>query len=185
MAYATTELVTVEIDGIKYSIDLETGESTVVTEFHVSDDKSAEWVMERLLTADCELTAILKREESILENVRKMKAQIESRKAALLWKFKNELEEFAKQNLPKGKKTWACPFGSIAFRTNPSKLKVSDPLLALEWAHCFAPEAIKVSEEFQISKLPDGAKADLMAAPVSGFEVTEESETATIKTGGG
>lgn len=179
---------TVEVDGVKYQIDLETGESTVITEFHVTDEKSAEWVMEKLLDADCELSAILKREESILENVRKMRSAIESRKAALLWKFKNELEEFARQNLPKGKKTWACPYGSIAFRTTGGKLKVSDPEKALAWAkENGVTEAVKVVEEFQISRLDDSWKAVIIerGAEERGFEVTPEVETATIKTGGG
>lgn len=178
---------TVEVDGVKYQIDLETGESTVLTEFHVEDEKSAEWVMEKLLDADCELSAIVKREESILENVRKMRSAIESRKAALLWKFKNELEEFARQNLPKGKKTWACPYGSISFRTSGGKLKVADPERALAWAKEHDVDAIKVTEEFQISRLDESWKAVIIekGAEERGFEVTPEIETATIKTGGG
>lgn len=175
------------IDGLIYEIDEDSGEilsvQPEVPAFAVHDVSSAEWVLKRLQEQDAQLDALEAQERAILDNLKTMKSRIESRRNGLLYRFKQELETFVRNNLPAGKKSWVSPYGSVQFRMNPARLKVADPAVALEWARVEAPHCIKLTEEFQISKLTAEDKTALMQNPPSGFDVTPAAESVEIKTG--
>lgn len=188
---------TIEIDGNVY--DSDTGEHLGVVgkpEFHVIDQASAEWVLEKMAALDSDILAIEARLKALSENLGVMKAEKERNRAGLLYKFGPELEHFAKENLPNGKKTWTCPYGSVSFRSTSGGLRVKDKDAALEIATMQGwTNTIKVTEEFQISRL-DPAQRELaescLGSNPSGkvgvgwaeaFTITEPTETSTIKTG--
>ena len=175
------------IDGLIYEVDDETGEILSVQpeapKFVVDDADKAEWVLKRLQEQDAALDAIAHQKQAILDNLSTMESRINSKRTGLLFRFKQELEDFARANLPAGKKSWVCAYGTVQFRSSPARLKVSDPAIALEWARSEAIHAIKVSEEFQISKLTPEEKDHMMEHVPSGFDVTPASETVDIKTG--
>lgn len=185
----------VVIDGLLF--DIETGECLGVWEkpaFHVTDTEKAEWLMRKLWDYDADILALEAREKAILENIGKMKADVKQRRDGLAYRFGPELEQFAKENLPQGKKTWACPFGSVSFRASHGGVRVVDEKSALEiaqksgWAN-----AIKVTEEFRVSQLTplqaDTVKAWLTESDPSqdivgnAFKIVEPQDLATIKTG--
>jgi phage host-nuclease inhibitor protein Gam len=181
--------VIVEIDG--YRIDAETGEvvsiATPKPQFTVSDESAAEWVLERMSVEDAEIGALEARRAALLQNMEAMIGDRKRRLGYLHFRFDNELAEYARQHLAKGKKTWTAPFGSVAFRTKPANVKVTDEEKALEAARTRWPEAIKTTEKFLIASLPAAAKAMLLEnpdeAPGAGLEVVPEVETISIKTG--
>lgn len=180
-------------NGIVYELDDETGEvlstTPVEAKFAVTDEKSAEWVLERLQEQDASIAALNARESAILENIRSERRRIENRREGLLYRFKGELEAFARENLPQGKKSWVCPYGTVAFRRTAARLKVADPEKALEWAEKMGyNDAIKTVREFQISKLDDSAKDAMMIVETStreaaGLDISPETESVSIKTG--
>lgn len=179
---------TVEIDGMIF--DTETGECLGATkpEFHVTDEKSAEWVMSKVFALDAEILAYESRLKALSENLGTMKAEKERQRAGLLYRFGPELEHFAKENLPKGKKTWTCPYGSVSFRTTHPRLDVVDEALAVAFCKTYAPEAVKVKESVLKSLIPDRVQAELAAAQnetgqTFGFELVAGGESTTIKTG--
>lgn len=178
-------------NGVSYEIDAETGEilsaEPEAPKFAVTDEKSAEWVLQRIQEEEAAVAALTAQENAILENVRAMKRRHQSKADGLRYRFAGELEAFARENL-NGGKTWTCPYGSVQFRKVASRLKVADDSRALEWARTGCPDAVKVTEEFQISKLTDEAKMILKELSADertarGFEITPETESVSIKTG--
>jgi len=182
--------MTITENGVVYQIDEETGEvlSAEAPGFAVEDAKSAEWVLERLQEQDALIAALNAREKAIRENIDAERRRIEHRRNGLLYRFKGELEAFARDNLPKGKKSWVCPFGVVQFRTQAARLKVADPEKALAWAKAYDPDAVKVIEEFQISKLNPAFKSRMMedspsSRETAGLDLSPETETCQISTG--
>lgn len=182
------EQKTVVIDGNEY--DVETGEflqsvgrkSDWVPQDAGDYEKLGEWLAE----SDAQIAAIEARRKFYNENFDAMVRDVKRRKDGLLWKFGRMIEDFARGNLPKGKKTWTCPTMSVAFRTVNPRVTVKDDDVALGWARNNAPDAVQVVEKFYVSKLPDSVRLELLAHPESavgtGLEVTPGTETATIKT---
>ena len=179
---------TVEIDGNTY--DRETGELLIASgrksDWVPQDSADFEWLGDRMGEADAEIAAIEERRKFYNENFDAMVRDVKRKKDGLLYKFGRMIEDFARANLPKGKKTWTCPTMSVAFRTNPARVAVKDDEVALGWARNNAPDAVQILEKFYVSKLPAEVKADLLAHPESaigtGLEVTAASERTEIKT---
>lgn len=174
-----------ELIGDSYYV-FETGEyvgDKLPEEFTIKDDSSLEWVMEKLFNAEADEKAEADKIAALLkayEGRRKKKA---ARTEWLRARFSSEIEAYAKTKLDGKTKYVDTPFGRIAWRTSKGGLTVSDKLKALDFAQLNGfTNAIKVTEEFQISKL-DPAQKDLILAKLpEGFEVKPESETCTIKT---
>lgn len=169
------EQETVVIDGLV--IDVETGEvlGHESPTFAVTDQASAEWVLARFLDADADIA----KAEAIVRNAQAILKRAKSRRASLEGRFLPELAEYAKQNLPKGGKTFSTMYGAVSFRATPAKVRVVDEEAALAWARANAPEAVKVEESILVSKLPK----DLVEEAPQGFEVVEAGESVSVKTG--
>ena len=198
------EAAPVVIDG--YLIDQETGEVLghveVKSQFQVTDRKSAEWVLEKILNAESDVLAVEETPtviaaRAILSNAEKIKKERQARADWLRTRFEPELGHWAKQALEEtgGKsKTIKTLFGSISLRTVKGGVRVLDKEFALELAKKEYPDAVKVSEEFQISKLTDEQKREIevgLAGTIwpsddtyrRAFDLKPETEAITIKTG--
>lgn len=151
------------------------------------DGDYAKWVLEKISELDSDIAGINARQSAILENLATQKRHAEQRKNYLLFKYSQSLTEFARENLPKGKKTWTCDYGSVKFTSKPAKLVVVDDSKAIQQAKQLAPGAVKVVESFLISKVDDEMKSVLMndaeAASMWGLAIEQESETVKIETG--
>lgn len=178
------------VDGMIWNED---GECLGVWEkpsFHVDTQEKAEWLMEKLSGYDAEVLALDARLKALSENLGKMKADVQRKRDGLAYKYGPELEKFAKDNLPAGKKTWVCPYGSVAFRASHGGVRVVDDRLALEMAQKSGwANAIKVSEEFRVSQLTEAQTLEIknFYAPENdmgrAFKIVEPSELASVKTG--
>ena len=82
-------------------------------------------------------------------------------------------------------KTWACPYGTVAFRTVAPKVAVEAEDVALEWARKNCPSAIKLKESILVSQLPEPIRTAMLEHPEdakkAGFVVHEETQAVTIK----
>jgi len=177
--------IAVEIEG--YILNEETGEimghALVETQFRVDSIGAAEWVLEKMAYEDAAIFALAERERALIENIQAIRRQYERRRQWLEYRFGPELAEFAKQNLPKGKKTWLCPFGSVSFRKINPKLVIDDASRALETARVECPESIKVEYKILVSQIPEEVRqAALDGKPMPGFLVEPESERVYFKT---
>ena len=158
------------------------------------------WVMRRMLAVESQIMAVEQSADviaakAIVKNAAAMRDRLYKRYASLENFFGPDLGEFARQQLEgKKERTFYSPFGSVGLRKKAGGLKILDKDVALSVAKMEYPDAVKVTEEFQISKLTaaqkqeaiDGlsgslwAESDLMR---KAFAVEPPSETVTIKTG--
>lgn len=176
-----------------YLIDPETGEvlgmaSLPKPEFRVEDAESADWVLKKICDAESEAARIKMVLASVQERLEtEIKAQLR-RVEYLKYRFGPDLEHFAKENLPKGKKTWKGVWGEVSFRSTKSRLDIVDEEKAIAWAKSDAAleVAVKVTEKLNKSELPQEVVGRLLddpeSAKVIGFEVIPSSESVSIKT---
>ena len=160
-------------------------------DFVINTVDRARWALRKYGEHESEIAAIDSDADvllatAILENARKLKKKAEDRLAYLHHRFDEELGRFARTQLDSKGKTWCTPVGSVSFRTVKGGLRVVDKDKALVWAKQNTPDAIKTSEEFQISKLTGIgralAEADAASAS-SAFEIKPDAEV--VKATGG
>lgn len=177
---------TVEQDG--FIIDTESGEvlGLATQEFHVTDEASADWVLKKLTESEAEIIKLNLMLESVAERLASERKAAERKVEWLKARFGAELEQFAKENLPKGKRTWKGTWGEVSFRTSPARLEVTDEETAIKWAERNCPSAVKVSKKFLKSELSTGfmglASENALFRHESGLNYIPETETMTIKT---
>lgn len=190
----------INVDG--YLIDSTTGEVVGMVEaeqFQVNDESSLNWVLSKMLQCEASISAVDTTEavihaRAILDNAAKIKAEKEKRLTWLRARFEPDIHQYAAQILEGQKsRTHKTIYGSVSLRSVKGGLRVSDPAKALEWAKIYAPEAVKVTESFGISLLPE-EKRKTLSDPLSNatatvdalrgaFEVVPDRENVTIKTG--
>lgn len=160
--------------------------------------EDAEWVLNWMQQADSEIAAAKMRLQAVTEQLGAMLREREGRRQWLDRRFGPDLEQVAKGMLD-GKKIRSVKtaYGTLSFRTVPARVTIregvdtkligamSDGVISLpallDWARANCPEAVKMSAEFQISKLPkDLTIADL---PEEMFTMTEETDAFKIDTG--
>lgn len=172
------------IEGSWY--DTETGEylGEEVTEFTINDDSSFEWVMERIFNAESAKSA----EEAKLDALRaNCERKIKRASAKVEWlraRFSAEIENYAKTKIDGQSKFVENAYGRVAFRTKKGGLRVTDKEMALTCAKAFKwDNAIKRTEEFQISKLIDSQREKIIREMPRGFVIEPDSETCSLTTG--
>ena len=155
----------------------------VVTEGAIASQEALEVVLERMADVESQLVALKTKHEAIIENCRKLEVKKASYLAYLRGVYSNPIEAYAKSRLEGQKsRTLTTPYGQVSFRTVKGGLKVSDKGLALATAHKLGMvEAIKVTEEFQISKLTDEQRDAIATTLPEGFEMVPDRESMIIK----
>jgi hypothetical protein len=155
----------------------------VVTEGAIASQEALEVVLERMADVESQLVALKTKHEAILENCRKLEVKKASYLAYLRGVYSNPIEVYVKSRLEGQKsRTLTTPYGQVSFRTVKGGLKVSDKGLALATAHKLGMvEAIKVTEEFQISKLTDEQRDAIATTLPEGFEMVPDRESMSIK----
>jgi phosphoenolpyruvate synthase/pyruvate phosphate dikinase len=155
----------------------------VVTEGAIASQEALEVVLERMADVESQLVALKTKHEAIIENCRKLEVKKASYLAYLRGVYSNPIEAYTRSRLEGQKtKTLTTPYGQVSFRTVKGGLKVSDKGLALATAHKLGMvEAIKVTEEFQISKLTDEQRDAIATTLPEGFEMVPDRESMSIK----
>lgn len=166
-------------------VDADSGEvlGNAITEGVIDSHSSLEAVLERMADVESQLVALYAKHESIIDNCRKLEVKTASYLAYLKGMYNAPIEAYAKTRLEGQKsKTLTTPYGSVSFRTVKGGLKVVDKGMALATAHKLGMmEAIKVTEEFQISRLTDEQRDAIATTLPEGFEMVADKETMSIK----
>lgn len=149
----------------------------------ISSQEALEAVLERIGNVESQLVALQARHSAILENCKKLEKRKENYLAYLKSVYSSPIEEYAKARLEGGKsRTLTTPYGSVSFRVVKGGLKVVDKTLALETAIGLGMvNAIKTTQEFQISKLTDEQLDTLYYSLPQGFDFVSDRETMSIK----
>jgi len=160
------------VDGVYYNEDGEAVDTELQSE--APEASMVEWVMERILNLDADLARHDIKAKAVTDNLASQRKEIENRRAGLLYRFGNMLEDFAGRELTgKKTKTLKTPFGKLSFRTKPASLEWDKENL-LPWAKKAAPDAIKVTESVLVSQLSEGQKTAAIIAGVATEKPEEE-----------
>lgn len=168
----------------EWLVDPETGEITgrldMAKDFHVTDMASAEWVLENLQEAEFETAKLQAMKDERIAAMNAMINTAQKRTDWLLWRFKDELEDFTRKQLEGRKeKHLKTPFGRLEFSNRERrKVVVIDIARAVLWCTRNAKEAVKTVKTILVSELKD--RTDL---PKNVFEIVEPKEKFEIKTG--
>jgi hypothetical protein len=167
-------------------IDIETGEilgEAINDNGAIASQEALETVLKKISEVESQYTALKSKHEFILANCKK----IEERKASYLAYLKGcyspAIELYAKGRLEGQKtKTLLTPYGQVSFRLVRGGLKVTDKAVALETALGLGmTNAVKITQEFQISRLTDEQLDALYYSLPEGFEFVEDRESMSIK----
>lgn len=153
------------------------------TVFRVDSHETADWVLGKRFDEEAALKSIEARRAAMNANFDRMAQVHKDRLNHLSHRFDAELENFAATNLPRGKKTLTLPHGSIAFRTIPATVQITDEYRAVQWADEAAPSIVRKSvsktEVMNAWKNIQGVDADL---PTFAQRIPAR-ESVAIKTG--
>ncbi len=156
----------------EYVLDADTGEilglAGVKEDFTVTDEKSADWVLEKLMDSETNAARLEMKLRAITENLTAQIKAEQNRQKYLRFRFGPSLEHFARQALQGKKiKTLTLTFGKLSLRVLKGGLRVMDQEKALAWARELGDEefcgrTVKVVESFQISQLTPEEKAKII-----------------------
>jgi hypothetical protein len=150
------------------SVDADASElaAMVPPRFTVRDEKSADWLVRKLVEAEAHIRRVKEQAE---REVRRT----ERERDFLLYHFGKDLEKWAKKQLDKSKgrrKSLLLLSGTVGFRTIAAKLVVENDIAAIAWAkkHCRDAVVVKervnkatLDEHFETNgDLPDGARLE-------------------------
>lgn len=168
-----------------FVVDSDTGEvlGEVVVDGAIASQETLEIVLERIARVETELVGLQARHSAIIENCKRIEKRKSDYLAYLKSRYSSPIEEYVKARLDGGKsKTLTTPYGSVSFRVVKGGLKVTDKALALETAIGLGMvNAIKTTQEFQISKLTDEQLDTLYYSLPQGFDFVSDRETMSIK----
>jgi hypothetical protein len=142
--------------------------------FRVHDDSSANWLIRKI--TEC---------RAYRERVERWAAaeikRAEREEAFFLTRFGGQLETWARQQIAKqhGRKSLRLPAGTVGFRTEPTRLAVTDEPALLAWCKARLPSAVKVVERVLKSSLKDHVRTT--GEVPSGAEVTGGQQKFFIK----
>ncbi len=150
-------------------------------EFHVVDEKTANWLLRKLANLEAERLRIE-------EQARKMISAVRTDYDELMRRYGDELEAWARQEMldhggrKKTVHTWQA---TLAFRTVPAALKLTDPDAALRYAREHAPQHIQTIEKLNTAAYRDDAARRLSETGelLPGMDRIPETESFTIRFG--
>lgn len=128
------------IDGYRIGPDGEVLEFVGEPRFAIDSESAAEWVLEKRQDEESRIVALKAKREAILANLGREIKHHEGRVRALDYRFAAELEAFARTRLSGKRRTWTCPYGSVAFRHTKARWTWSDAPDAKERAVRWAKE---------------------------------------------
>lgn len=137
----------------------------VEPEFKVDSLGAYDFVMGLMLTQEAEIAAVemspeVIKAKAVIVNAEKLRKKHYNRLAWLELRFKEEMAVFARTQFKGKEKTFTSLLGSVSCRSVAGKVAVIKEAAgkALEWAKSYCTDAVKVTEEFQISGVPKPLK---------------------------
>lgn len=98
------------------------------TEFHITDESSACWVLRRLAAIEAEQALVTTQAKRRVE-------ELEADRNRLMGRFGAELEAWAREEAERRRRRSVTTlYGTLAFRTVPARLEVTDPQSAADVA---------------------------------------------------
>ena len=167
-----------------FIVDVETGEVVSIRPNWLPEILTTaadiEMFMDKLSIEEAKVEALVARRKQILENLDGMISRHTKKRDYLMTRYGSQLRDVALRNLPRDRKTYETPFGSVTFRKSQPKIIVKDTEKAIDTISVVCPEAVKIERSILVSKLSDEIKAELLTDESRreelGFEVEPEKD---------
>ena len=150
--------------------------------FCIDSDCAADWLLKQLAALDAESALLTQQHQAAVKRV-------DSDRAGLLHLYGEQIEAYAAQKVAQDKrsrKSIILPHGTLAFRSVPACIKISDPAAAMEAAKQFSmPNMVRTVETLDTARYQKAAQCALEAqgAILPGVEVLPARESFSIKFG--
>jgi len=108
--------------------------ASVQPAFCIDSESSADWLLKQLAALDAERALLTRQHQAALQRV-------ESDRESLLYLYGQQLEAWAAQQVQadrRGRKSCILPHGTLAFRTVPASVHISDLAAALQAAKMYS-----------------------------------------------
>jgi hypothetical protein len=139
-----------------------------------------EMFMDKVSIEEAKVEALIARRKQILENLDTMITRHTNKRDYLMSRYGSQLRDVALRNLPRDRKTYETPFGSVTFRKTQAKIVVTDTERAIDNISVICPEAVKTERSILLSKLPEDIKASILNDEAKreelGFRVEPEKD---------
>jgi hypothetical protein len=167
-----------------FIVDVETGEVVSIRPNWLPEILTTaadiEMFMDKLSIEEAKIEALVARRKQILENLDGMINRHTKKRDYLMTRYGSQLRDVALRNLPRDRKTYETPFGSVTFRKTQPKIIVKDTEKAIDTVSVVCPEAVKVERSILVSKLSDEIKTELLTDESRreelGFDVEPEKD---------
>ena len=145
-----------------------------MSEFTVHDEASASWAIDKILAAR-------ERAARIRANCEEMIADAEKEASSTEQYLGPMVEAWARENLPRDKKSIKLPTGKVQFRSVPGGARVTNDQVLMDWAQRCEPRVIveKVTARIDKSELDFYIQRTGDIPP--GVEMVEGRETFSVK----
>lgn len=134
--------------------DADPAEFDVATGFAVNDDRTANWVVWRIVAA-----RVRAQRAAAFASAETRRAEREER--FFLARYGPQLERFARKTLAESRariRTVRLPAGSLCFRNQPPRVVIDDEAAVLAWARTHAPTLVRVVASVSRSGLNEHVK---------------------------
>lgn len=151
--------------------------------FCIDSDRAADWLLKQLAALDAETALIRAQADASIK-------RLQSDREGLLYQFGAQLEAYAAQQVQadkRGRKSIILAHGTLAFRTVPVSVRVSDPAAAIEAARVFdMPDMVETRQVLDTARYQKAAQLALQrqGCLLPGVEVTPARASFSIKFGG-
>lgn len=130
--------------GERYELPQLAAEATI-------DQRHAEWLVEAIYDVEREADAVGAKLATVTEQLQRRQAQLANRAAAMRYVFGPALEQWAKANLPKGKKSVVLTCGTLKFASHGDKVQMvgkgaEAERAAIAAVKAVAPSAVQVKQ---------------------------------------
>lgn len=167
-----------------YLIDADTGEVLQhlgKPDFRIDSESAAEWVLEKRADAESRIVALKAKRDAVLANIDREIRHHEGRVKALDYRFGAELEQFARTRLTGKRRTWACAYGSVAFKRQAARWRWTPDgkAAALEYARRHHPGLVRVKT---VEDVPfDGLESFLEGFGITAERLYDENEPEIVR----
>lgn len=144
-------------------------------EFHVTDRRSAEWLLSKLHELESREALVKSQAETILR-------QCKNDRDSLMARFGAELEAFARQEIARQggrRKSLATLYGTLAFRTAPARLEIADTQTAADVAQTLG--LVKTAPDLVAYRKAAQEALESRGELLPGVAMTEERETFAVR----
>ena len=153
--------------------------------FAIDSSDAADWLLRKLSEEDGGIAGIDARLAAVTANLTAQRKAHERRKDYLLFRYKQQLIDFARNALTGKDRTWRGTWGTVAFRKTAGTNRITDMAAAVRFIEWHAVSRVRVERSVTVKDALDVLEAFATGTEPAWLESTGPGEKSVISTGVG